>query len=220
MRTDADIKQDVEKELKWDVSLSDPADIAIAVNDGVVALSGYTHSWSDRHFAERAAKRVNGVRGVANDIVVRLRMLDQRTDPEIARDAVAAIKQTIPLASEDIKVIVKDGELTLEGTAEWNYQRDLAEKAVRDIKGVRQVRNSVRVKPTLSAADLKKKIEEAFVRSAEVDSARITVEANGSEVTLRGAVKSFAERSQAERSAWAAPGVTKVENKITIAPAL
>jgi osmotically-inducible protein OsmY len=217
MRTDADIERDVKEELKWDPDL-DATDIAISVHDGVVTLAGFTKSYTDKYEAEAAAKRVAGVAGVANDIEVRLPALDDRPDPDIARDAVAAIKSQLPISSERIKVVVKNGWVTLEGQAEWQYQRNTAETAVRRIKGVKGVTNSIVLKPRAEPNEIKKKIQEAFKRNAEVDANRITVEANGSEVILKGSVRSWIEREEAERAAWAAPGVTKVEDRIVVSP--
>lgn len=215
MRLDSDIRRDVEDELRWDPDI-DATDIAVAVNSGVVALTGFVRSYSQRTQAERDAKRVAGVVGVANDIEVRLPVIDQRPDPDIVRDAVSALKSELPYSSENIKVIAKDGKITLEGTVEWNYARERAESAVKRIRGAKSVTNSITLKPKVAPYEIRRKIEDAFRRSAEVDASRVTVEANGSEVILRGTVKSWAEREEAERVAWAAPGVTKVDNRVTI----
>jgi osmotically-inducible protein OsmY len=161
---------------------------------------------------------VAGVLGVANDIEVRMPSVDERPDPEIARDAVAAIKSQLPISSEHIKVVVKNGWVTLEGKVEWQYQKNTAENAVRRIKGVKGVSNLIQLKPRAQPSEIKRKIQEAFRRNAEIDANRITVEANGSEVILKGAVRSWIEREEAERAAWAAPGVTKVEDRIVVSP--
>ena len=216
MRSDSDIKRDVEAELQSDPSI-DATDIAVAVKNGVVTLSGFVPKFMDKLEAEAAAKRVAGVVGLANDLEVRLPLSDKRPDPEIARDAVAAVKTQLPFSWQQIKVIVDKGWVTLEGQVEWNYQREEAERAVRRVKGVTGVINTIQLKPRVEPSEIKRKIEEAFRRSAEIDASRITVETNGGEVVLRGTVRSWAERQEAERAAWRAPGVTKVVNQIAIA---
>ena len=217
MKSDSEIERDVRDELKWDPDL-DADDVAVSVKNGVVTLAGFTHSYADRLEAEAAAKRVAGVHAVANDIEVRLPAIDQRPDPDIARDAVAALKSELPISHDRIKVIVKDGWVTLEGAVEWQYQKNTADSAVRKVKGVKGVTNVVTVKPKVEPADLKRKIMDAFKRNAEVDANRITIEANGSEVILKGTVRSWIEREEAERVAWSAPGVTKVEDRIVVSP--
>jgi osmotically-inducible protein OsmY len=217
MRSDSDIERDVKDELRWQPGL-DATDIAISVKSGVVALTGFTHSYADKFDAERAAKRVSGVVGVANDIEVRLRSIDEVPDPEIARDAVAAIKSQLPISYEEIKVIAKNGWATLEGEVEWQYQKQTADRAVRHLKGVKGVSNLINIKPQVQPTEVKRKIEEALKRSAEVDANRIQVEAHGGEVTLKGIVRSWIEREEAEHAAWAAPGVMKVDDRITVSP--
>jgi osmotically-inducible protein OsmY len=217
MKSDRDIERDVKEELEWDPDL-DTSDIAVSVKDGVVTLAGFVKSYTDKYEAEAAAKRVSGVKGVANDLEVRLPSIDERPDPDIARDAVAALKSQLPISSENIKIVVKNGWVTLEGQVEWQYQKNTAESAVRRIKGVKGVSNMILLKPRVEPAEIKKKILDAFKRNAEIDANRIQVETNGSEVILKGTVRSWMEREEAERVAWSAPGITKVEDRIVVAP--
>ena len=155
---------------------------------------------------------------MANDIEVRLPVLNKRADPEIARDAVSAIKTALPYSSEHIRVVVRDGWVTLEGEAEWYCQRERAEEVVRRLRGVKGVTNSIQLHPRTPPSEVKRKIEEAFRRSAEIDARRVTVETEAGVVTLRGSVRSWAERQEAERAAWTAAGVTRVENHIVVTP--
>jgi osmotically-inducible protein OsmY len=217
MKTDSEIERDVKEELRWSPDL-DAKDIAITVNDGVVTLAGFVRSYTDKYEAELAAKHVAGVRGVANDIEVRMPSVDERPDPDIARDAVSAIKSQLPISSEHIKVVVKNGWITLEGQVEWQYQRQTAENAVRRIKGVKGVSNLIQLRPRIEPSEIKRKIQDAFKRNAEVDANRIVVETHGSEVVLKGSVRSWIEREEAERVAWSAPGVTRVEDRIVVSP--
>jgi len=214
MKSDTDIKNDVEAELKWSPDV-DETDIAVKVKGGEVSLSGYARNYFEKYQAETAVKRVKGVAAVANDIEVRS-FSGAPTDPEIARAAVAALKFELPLIWENLKTVVQAGRITLEGTVEWHYQRERAESAVRRLNGVVSVLNSIRIEPKITPEDIKHRIENAFRRIAQVDADRITVDAHGSDVTLRGEVRSWAERDQAQQTAWSAPGVVKVINELRV----
>src|SRR5882672_8998901 len=181
LRSDDDIRESVVRELKWEPQILS-SDIAVAVKDGVATLSGFVPSYWEKDAAEQAAKRVYGVRAVANDVEVKLLM--SRTDPEIARDIVRELESHISIPAQDIKATVRSGWVKLEGTVEWQYQKVLAESAAKRIRGVLGVTNNIEVKPTVSPTEIKSKIEDALKRSAELDARRITVETDGGAVKL------------------------------------
>ena len=216
MRADSDIERDVNAELKWAPEVNE-TDIAVKVGDGVVTLTGYAASAYEKHRAEAAVKRVAGVAAVANDLAVRWPLGGGRpTDPEMARDALAALKIELPFLWERIRPVVKEGHVGLEGTVDWHYERERAEAAVRRVRGVLSVRNSISLKPRTAPAEIQGKIAEAFRRNALIDAQKITIDAHGGDITLRGEVRSWAERDEAQQAAWAAPGVATVHNEITV----
>jgi len=211
--TDQEIQTDVMAELRWDPSV--PAtEIGVVVKDGVVTLTGTVDTYMKKWRAEEVAHRVNGVIAVANEIQVR--SIGERTDSDIAAAALHALSWNSTIPQDKVHITVDKGWITLKGDVEWQYQRQEAERVVRRLLGVKGVSNLITVKPAATPADLKRKIEDALVRNAQVDAERITVEVQGSKAVLKGKVRSWAEREEAERVAWLAPGITSVDNQISL----
>jgi osmotically-inducible protein OsmY len=219
MRTDAEIQKDVIDELRFDPSLQDD-DVAVAVRDGVVTLAGNVKSYLDKWHAERVASRVKGVRAIANDLDVKLPSSSERPDPDLARAIVDALRWHVSVPSDRIRVKVEKGWVTLEGDVDWYFQREATERAVRAITGVRGVTNLILVNATPAPQDVKQKIKEALERGAHFDADRIQVAVEGHKAILRGTVRSYAERRDAERAALNAPGITDVENRLTVDPSV
>jgi VCBS repeat-containing protein len=213
-RKDEQIRDSVLHQLDWEPDFNSSA-VGVAVDEGVVTLTGFADSYADKLAIERAAKRVYGVRGVANDLQVKLS--DERNDTDIAQDCVTALRNRVSVPPQ-VKVTVRYGHVTLEGTVDWMYQRMAAEDAIKSLRGVKSVSNQITVQSKVSTAEIREKIEAALRRSAEVDARRITVDAVGARVILSGNVRSWIERDEAGRAAWAAPGVNVVENRITVTP--
>jgi osmotically-inducible protein OsmY len=216
MKTDSDLREDVLEELEWEPSV-DERRIGVAVSDGIVTLSGEVTSFAEKWNAERAVERVEGVRGIANEVEVRL--AGERSDTDIAKAAADALDWNSLVPSGAVTVRVENGWVTLRGEVEHDYQRRAAERAVRYLEGVRGVTNLITVTPRVEPTDIKREIQRTFQRQATVDAENVSVEVNGSEVVLRGKVRSWAERYEAERAAWSAPGVTSVRNYITVSAA-
>ncbi len=214
MKTDNKLHSDVIDELAWDPQLRD-AEIGVAVKSGVVTLSGTVKSYAQKLAAHAAAERVSGVKALADDLMVRP-LTSKPTDTEIAHAAVNALYWDTEVPNDRITVKVEDGWVTLEGIVPWRYQSESSERAVRYLGGVKGVSNHIKVQPAISTAEVKNKIENALKRSAELDAKRISVEAADGKVTLKGTVRTWAERRDAERAAWSAPGVRQVEDMIVV----
>jgi osmotically-inducible protein OsmY len=215
MLTDGQLQRDVMEELRWDPAVGQ-AEIGVAAKDGVVTLTGEVESFAKRFAAMKAVTRVAGVRALAGDIHVKIPNASTRTDTEIAHAAATALDWNVEVPVPGVRATVQDGRIRLEGEVEWAYQRDAAERVVRYLTGVKGVTNVISIKPRVSVSDVRKRIEDALKRSAEVDSQKIKVKAIDGKVTLRGSVHSFAERKDAEDAAWSAPGVRQVEDDLAV----
>jgi osmotically-inducible protein OsmY len=213
--SDAQLREAVLRQLEWDPQVTSQ-DINVATSDHIVTLTGFVHTYAEKYAAEKAAQGVYGVQAVANDIEVKT--ATEHTDPEIARDVVHAMKINVMVPENGIRAVVNEGFVTLEGTAEWDFQRRSAEACARNVAGVRGVIDHIKVKPRVSPGVVSTRIEEALRRNAELDARRITVSATDNKVHLYGSVRSAFEREEAERAAWAAPGVAEVIDHISIVP--
>ncbi len=217
MKTDSQLRKDIQDELKFQPNIRE-TEIGVAVKNGVVTLSGTVGSYAQKLAAEHAAENVSGVRAVAEDLKVKLAHSFQRSDTEIAEAAVYALKWNVEVPDTRIKLRVEDGYVTMEGDVDWQFQKNSAYESVRHLLGVKGVRNVIAVRqPKASAFDVSQKIQEAFKRSATIDSQKISVEAKDGCVVLKGTVRSWAERQDAERAAYSAAGVTMVDDLIAVA---
>ena len=217
MKTDKEVQRDILDELAWEPRV-DAADIGVSVEDGVVILNGRAKSLIEKWVAERVAQRVEGVRAVTDQLVVKLPGDSQYGDADIAHAAANALDWNVSVPRSRIKLVVEQGCIALKGNVDYHYQKEAAEDAIRGLRGVKGVRNTIVVTPpSISPGNIKQKIEKALERAAQVDAQKIVVETEGGKVILHGDVRTWAEREEAERATWAAPGVFAIENDIRIA---
>lgn len=217
MKTDAQLKKDILDELAWDPAIN-ATEIGVVVKDGVVTLTGLLTNYAEKYAAERAARRVSGVKALAVDIEVRLSPSYKRTDTDIAAAAQRVLDWNVAVPANRIQPMVENGWITLSGEVEWDFQRKAAERSVRDLFGVVGVTNLVKVKPKVAPSDIEKNIHDALVRQAEREAKHLQILVDGSQVTLRGKVHSWTERRATQGAAWAAPGVANVVNELTVEP--
>lgn len=215
MTTDAQLQHDVIAELEWEPSV-DHAHIGVAVRNGIVTLSGFVSSYGDKLAAERAALRVRGVHGLAEEIHVRFPTDPKTSDGEIARRIVDIIAWDTSIPTDAVDVKVEQGWVTLSGKVDWHYQRETARQDAAKIPGVKGVSNAIDVRPRATATDVKERITAAYQRAAAGEASGVEVKVEGGTVKLAGKVKNWRERAVAERAAWSAPGVTRVEDNIIV----
>jgi len=213
-RMDEDVRADVIREFKWDPQITSK-DIGGSIKDGVVTLYGFVSSYMEKDAAEKAAKRVQGVRAVANDLEIKPNFT--RSDAEIARDIVHNMANHIFLPAHKITVTVRDGMVTLEGSVDWRYQKQLAGDRAKTVRGVMGINNNIVVRPSVSGVNIRNTIEKALKRNALIDARGVKVEVDGAHVVLSGKVRSWAEKEEADQAAWCAPGVWSVDNQIEVA---
>ena len=215
MKTDAQIQKDVMDQLKWEPYLT-ASEIGVAVKNGVVTLSGQVSSYSKKIAAENAAKKIKGVKAIAEDIQIGVSAMNDKSDTEVATAVVNALKWHTGVQDEKVKIKVENGIVKLDGEVDWEYQKSNAKTAIENLSGVRSVINLISVKPSVTTSNIEQKISQAFHRSATIDAEKVIVEVQGSRVILKGSVRSYAEKEDAEDAAWAAPGVIAVDNRIEI----
>ena len=214
---DTELRRRVLEELDWEPSVEASA-IGVAAKGGIVTLTGTVVSYAQKRNAERAAKRVSGVKAVAEDLAIKLPGAAERSDTDIAQSVLSSLRFNVSIPHDRIQVTVENGWVTLDGEVEWQFQKTTAENAIKYTLGVKGITNRISVKPRINAADVKAKIEGAFARRAQLDANQIKVESTDSKVVLRGNVRSWQAKEQAEQAAWSAPGVASVENNVVITP--
>jgi osmotically-inducible protein OsmY len=217
MMNDIELQENVRQALEWDPSV-DAMHIGVTATGGIVTLTGYVKNYFEKKKAEVIAKRIAHVKAVVDELQLQIPNLANRTDLEIAESAVEAIRLNVVVPDDRIKITVDNGHIVLDGEVDWHYQRTAAEDALRPMIGVRGIINKIHVKAAVRVSDVRKKIEDALVRNAHIDSGNIVVEAYGATAVLKGKVRSWAEKEEAEAAAWSAPGIDAVHNEIEIVP--
>lgn len=215
MKTDAQLRSDILAELSWDPAVTS-TDVGVIVKSGVATLTGHLATYAEKFAVERAAQRVKGVKALAVEMTVKIPSAYERTDADIAMAAERALEWNVMVPDGKIRPTVEKGWITLTGEVEWEFQRRAAERAVRNLLGVRGLSDLIKVQPVAKPAEVEKSIHDALLRQADDDARHIAVTVNGAEVTLRGKVRSWAERAAAQGAAWSAPGVTKVVNELVV----
>lgn len=218
MKTDLQLHKDVLDELRWDPRVNE-AEIGVSVKDSVVTLTGFVPTFAQKYAAEKVVERLAGIRAIADDLHVKPLASFVRNDTDIAHSVVNALSWNIEVPAEKITAKVEGGWVTLKGEVDWNYQKSAAEGAIRYLGGVKGISNLIDVKPKASPVEVKSKIEAALKRNAELDAKLIEVRTTDGKVILEGNVRSWAERADAERAAWAAPGVKEVDDRLVVSAA-
>jgi osmotically-inducible protein OsmY len=215
MKTDIEIQNDVMEELKWEPSLN-PAEIGVGVKHGIVSLSGNVDTYAEKVIAEKATKRVEGVKAVAEEICVKIPTSGWRSDTDIAESILNTLKWQAVVDESQVKIKVENGWVTLEGTVDWLFEKNKIVELVENLLGVRGITCMIKVAPKIAPKDVKKQITAAFHRSASIEAKNINIESVGNTVVLSGKVRSFVEKMNAEEAALFTPGVTDVTNNIEV----
>jgi osmotically-inducible protein OsmY len=212
---DIALRQNILDELEFEPRV-DAADIGVVARDGIVTLTGYVGTYAEKDAAEKTVRRVKGVRAIAQEMDVRILGPRRTDDDDIARRAVKMVDWNISIPKQMVQIRVCKGVVTLTGKVEWQYQKNAAAAAVRDLAGVIGVSNLIDVVPSISADDIKRRIENALERDAELEAQAIQVDVSGGKVTLKGNVRTLSERRAAERAAWSAPGVHTLDDQLSV----